>query len=223
MNDKPTYKPTAKPAKATKPWLLPHQDGKRKVDVLRAPDWWISTPDEAEAFMRGLKGVEVFEIGRSAGNRPILAGAWGAREALPGRTSRSLSAAISGGSPAAFYGRGRRKRQCFVHLGAVHACEFEGSVAALHLLNIAVTGKDLRGRSWPRLAAAVRQLRLVVIPNMIYHCCGALPVVVEFPHGHVKAADFNQVLDIGLCVFEEMLTLGVAKGFIPDWPQDYVP
>ena len=384
MNDKRTDKPSVTTVIAAKPWLLPHQDGKQKVDVRCAPDWWISTPDEAEAFMRGLKGVEVFEIGRSAGDRPIMAGAWGAREELPGRTSRSLSAAISGGSPAAFYGRGRRKRQCFVYLGAVHACEFEGSVAALHLLNIVATGMDLRGRSWPRLAAALRELRLVVIPfynidgrqrtawcrhtigvasaaygdlslgvrkdgqplkwpdfkreypvnlddyaflggtfndngynlvydhglaeepqsetrallrflreerpdcvlcghanagslvesgplsfvperfrrrsaqfsgvvaqrcllegfevntlteaddrgdsyasfyqtDMIYHCCGALPVVVEFPHGHVKAADFNQVLDIGLCAFEEILTLGVAKGFIPDWPQDYVP
>lgn len=332
--------------------------------------------------MRGLKGVEVFEIGRSAGNRPILAGAWGAREALPGRTSRSLSAAISGGSPAAFYGHGRRQRQCFVHLGAAHAIEFEGSVAALHLLNIVATGRDLRGRRWPRLAAAARQLRLVIIPfynidgrqriawcrhtigvapaacgrlslgarkdgqplkwpdfkreypvavddytflgatfndngynlvydhglaeepqpetrgllrflreerpdcvlcghsnsgslvesgplafvpkrfrrrnaqfsgavsqrclregfeintlseaddrgesyasfyqtDMIYHCCGALPVVVEFPRGHGKAESFDALLDIGLCVFEEILTLGVAKGFIPDWPQDY--
>ncbi len=335
-------------------------------------------------FMSGLRGAETFEIGRSAGNLPIMACALGEREDLPGRTSRSLSAAISGGSPAAFYGRGRRKRQGFTYLGAVHGCEFEGSIAALHLLNIAATGRDLRGRPWPRLAKAARQLRLVVIPffnmdgrqrisccrhtvgvapdaysrlalgerkdgqplkwpdfkrqypapideyaflgatfndngynlvydhglaeppqpetmglqkflrnerpdcvlcghsntgsmvesgplafvperfvrrnahfsavvaqrclnegfeinslseaddrgssyasfyqtDMIFHCCGALPVVVEFPRGNGKAENFDAILDIGLCVFEEMLTLGVAKGFIPDWPQDYAP
>lgn len=384
MTRKKKSQSTGTAATVAKPWLLPHRDGRRTVDTRRAPEWWISTPAAAEAFLRGLKGVEVFEIGRSAGDRPILAGAWGAREELPGRTSRSLSAAIAGGSPAAFYGRGRRRRQSFVYLGAAHAIEFEGSVAALHLLNIAVTGRDLRGRRWPRLAAAARQLRLVVIPfynidgrqriawhrhsigvapaaygqlslgvrkdgqplqwpdfkreypvnpadyaflgaafndngynlvydcglaeepqpetqgllrflrterpdcvlcghsnsgslvesgplatiperflrrtaqfcgavsqrclregfevstlteaddrggsyacfyqtDMIYHCCGALPVVVEFPRGNIRAERFDELLDIGLCVFEEILALGVAKGFIPDWPQDYHP
>ena len=58
---------------------------------------------------------------------------------------------------------------------------------------------------------------------MIYHCCGALPVVVEFPRGNIRAERFDELLDIGLCVFEEILALGVAKGFIPDWPQDYHP
>lgn len=364
------------------PWLLPHRNGKDVVDTRRAPKWWISSPAEAEAFMRGLKGVEVFELGRSAGGRPILAAALGAREELPGRTSIAPNAAIGGGSPAAFYGQGRRKRQSFMYLGAAHGAEFEGSIAALHMLNIALTGRDLRGKRWPRLAEAARQMRLVVVPffnidgreriawcrhlvgvdaeayntrialgswkdgrplrypeykqvypippeqmrfmgatyndngfnlvydnglhsepqpetrgllrflrderpdcvlcahanagslvenptgfiplrfrqrivhfigavsqrciregfgvtsliesvvagdsyftfyqtDMIYHACGALPVIVEFPRGYGASEDFDELLDIGLCVLEEMLTLAAVKGFIPDWPQDY--
>lgn len=379
-----TRRAKSTPAKEPAPWLLPHRNGRDLVDTRRAPKWWISAPAEAEKFMRSLEGVEVFELGRSAGGRPILAAAIGDREELPGRTSIALNAAIGGGSPAAFYGQGRRKRQRFMYLGAAHGAEFEGSIAALHMLNIALTGRDLRGKRWPRLAEAARQLRLVVVPffntdgreriswcrhlvgvdaeayntrvalgswkdgrplrypdykrlypipaaemgflgatyndngvnlvydnglhsdpqpetralqlflrderpdcvlcahsnagslvenptgfiplrfrqrivhfigavsqrciregfevtsliesvvagdsyatfyqsDMIYHTCGALPVIVEFPRGFAKAEDFDQLLDIALCVLEEMLSLAVVKGFIPDWPQDYKP
>jgi len=377
----PKTKSRSARAAADEPWLLRHRDGKRFVDTRQAPDWWMSVPADAERFLRGLKGVEVFELGSSAGGRPILAAAWGEREELAGRTSRSLAAAIGSGFPSAFYGRGRRTRQSFVYLGAAHALEFEGSIAAMHLLNVAVTGRDLRGRPWPRLAEAARRLRIVVIPffnidgrerfawcrhmigvagdaynklalgvrrdgeplvwpdfkryypisldemsilgatfndngynlvydhglaedpqpetrglqrflreerpdcvlcahsnrgslvesppayipsrlrhrvaqfsgaisqrclregfgvtslielddrgdsyrtfyqsDMIYHCCGALPVIVEFPRGFVRSEDFDELLDIGLCVLEEMLVLGVAKGFIPEWPQEW--
>ena len=96
-------------------------------------------------------------MGRSAGNRPILAAAWGQREDLPGRTSASLASAIAGGDPQAFYGKGQRQRQGFLFLGAAHGTEIEGTVAALNFLNVLVTGKDLRGKAWPRMAEAGRQ------------------------------------------------------------------
>ena len=41
--------------------------------------------------------------------------------------------------------------------------------------------------------------------------------------GHGASEDFDELLDIGLSALEEMLTLGVAKKFIPDWPQDWKP
>ena len=134
------------------------------IDARQAPAWWLSRPDEVEAFLRSLPGVEVFELGRSAGNRPILAAAWGQREDLPGRTSASLASAIAGGDPQAFYGQGQRQRQGFLFLGAAHGTEIEGTVAALNFLNVLVTGKDLRGKAWPRMAEAGRQLRVVIVP-----------------------------------------------------------
>lgn len=134
------------------------------VDTTQAPDWWVSRPDEAERLMRSLPGVEVFEIGRSAGGRPILAAACGEREDLPGRTSTSLASAIAGGDTRAFYGRGSRSRQGFLFLGGAHGTEFDGTVAALNLLNVIATGSDLRGRAWPRMAEIARRMRVVVIP-----------------------------------------------------------
>jgi len=149
---------------------LPHPGAVRAfgdkgmIDTQKAPAWWLSRPDEVEAFLRSLRGVEVFELGRSAGGRPILAAAWGQREDLPGRTSASLASAIAGGDPQAFYGKGQRKRQGFLFLGAAHGTEIEGTVAALNFLNVLATGKDLRGKAWPRMAEAGRQLRVVVVP-----------------------------------------------------------
>jgi hypothetical protein len=134
------------------------------VDTTQAPDWWVSRPDDAERLMRSLPGVEVFELGRSAGGRPILAAALGEREDLPGRTSTSLASAIAGGDPQAFYGRGKRSRQGFLFLGGAHGTEFDGTVAALNMLNVIATGSDLRGRAWPRLAEIGRRMRVVVIP-----------------------------------------------------------
>jgi len=156
-----------KPAKLrplADPGAAPSYGDRGPIDTRKAPAWWLSRPDEVERFLRSLAGVEVFELGRSAGGRPILAAAWGEREDLPGRTSTSLASAIAGGDPQAFYGKGQRKRQGFMFLGAAHGTEIEGTVAALNFLNVVVTGKDLRGKPWPRMAEAGRQLRIVIVP-----------------------------------------------------------
>ena len=134
------------------------------MDPATAPPWWLTKPAEIRGFLESLDGVEVEEIGRTAGGRPILAAAWGEREMLPGRTSASLASAISGGDPSAFYGQGERKRQVILFVGAAHGTEFDGTVAALHYLNILATGRDLLGREWPKVAENGRKHRFLLIP-----------------------------------------------------------
>jgi len=138
--------------------------GRQWVDTSLAPPWWASSPDEVVTALRSMRGVEVSEIGQSAGGRAILAAAWGEAEVRPGRTCNSLPSAISGGSPEAFYGTRRRERQTLVFVGAAHGTEVEGTVAAVNLLSVLARGKDLRGRRWPRLAREGRKLRVVVVP-----------------------------------------------------------
>jgi len=131
----------------------------------KAPRWWLTHPDDIEKFIRSLRGVNVGEMGRSAGGHPILAASWGKREDRPNRTSVSLASALAGGSAAAYYGEGERRRQTLLFLGNAHGIEFEGTVAALNMLNVIVTGRDLRGRKWPRMQREGRKLRIVVIPT----------------------------------------------------------
>lgn len=134
------------------------------MDPTAAPPWWITRPTEIRDYLESLEGVEVEEIGRTAGGRPIIAAAWGEREMLPGRTCTSLASAIAGGDATAFYGKGQRERQVLMFLGAAHGTEVEGTVAALSFLNVLVTGKDLRGREQPEVAAAGRKHRFLSIP-----------------------------------------------------------
>jgi hypothetical protein len=134
------------------------------VDVTSAPPWWLTRPEEIRAFLESLDGVTVAEIGRTAGGRAILAASWGEREMLPGRTSRSLASAVGGLDPAAFYGRGRRRRQVILLVGAAHGTELEGTVAALNYLNVLVTGEDLLGRPQPAIAETGRRHRFLLIP-----------------------------------------------------------
>ncbi|MBM4041398.1 MAG: hypothetical protein FJ290_23090, partial [Planctomycetes bacterium] len=61
------------------------------MDPTAAPPWWLTKPKEIRAFLESLDGVKVEEIGHTAGGRPVIAAAWGEREDLPGRTSKSLA------------------------------------------------------------------------------------------------------------------------------------
>ncbi|MDA0839167.1 MAG: M14 family zinc carboxypeptidase [Planctomycetota bacterium] len=136
------------------------------IDVTKAPKWWLTKPDEIREFCESLNGVEVEDIGLTAGGRTIYAASWGEREMLPGRTCGSLSSAIAGGDVSTFFGKGERKKQVWLFVGAAHGTEFEGTVAALNLLNILAKGKDLRGRKQPEIAKAARQHRYLIIPTL---------------------------------------------------------
>jgi hypothetical protein len=56
-----------------------------------------------------------------------------------------------------------------------------------------------------------------------YLVCGALPLTFEFPHGiTTKPFTHDEILDIGLITFEEVLALGLEEGFRPQgwkWPR----
>jgi hypothetical protein len=134
------------------------------MDPTDAPDWWLTKPDEIRAFLDSLDGVTVRELGRTAGDRPIIVAEWGEREDLPERTSESLPSSIASGQLESFYGTGEREKQHILFLGAAHGTEWDGTVAAMHLLNILVHGTDLRGRKHPEMAERARQYRWCVIP-----------------------------------------------------------
>lgn len=56
--------------------------------------------------------------------------------------------------------------------------------------------------------------------DVVYHTCGALPLLVEFPSGWMGLpSSFGDILDIGMYAFEEILSFGVAYRFRPPDPK----
>ena len=50
----------------------------------------------------------------------------------------------------------------------------------------------------------------------LHHTSGALPLLLEFPHGlKTKPFTFDEILDIGLSTFEEVMRFGLTHGFRP--------
>ncbi|MFQ6039466.1 MAG: M14 family zinc carboxypeptidase [Candidatus Poribacteria bacterium] len=50
----------------------------------------------------------------------------------------------------------------------------------------------------------------------LHHTSGALPLLFEFPHGlQMKPFTFDEILDIGLSLFEEVMHYGITYGFRP--------
>jgi hypothetical protein len=61
--------------------------------------------------------------------------------------------------------------------------------------------------------------QLIYQTDLIYHACGALPMLVEFPCGYQNVPDnLDEVLDICLYVIEELVAFGTAYRFRPKDP-----
>lgn len=137
------------------------------------PEFWPTTPAAGgRRVIDSLRQACVRVIGLSAGGREILAIEYGEREALGATTDNlasALSALVGNADPTAlyppsFYGSRRRRNPSLCLQCAIHGGELTGTAAALNLCRILETGRDLRGRDWPRLAELARATRLTLIP-----------------------------------------------------------
>jgi len=125
------------------------------------PEFYQNTFAVVQERVAALEQAQVWEFGRSAGDRPLLAVAYGEKEPIA-RTA-DFSSAMAGHNPKAFYGEGRGKQVLLV-VSAIHGGEMESIASVLNLFAAMETGKDRRGKEWPGLREAMSRLRLVVVP-----------------------------------------------------------
>jgi hypothetical protein len=138
----------------------------------QCPDFWLAKPDKAMLFIRKLKEGRVRRIGKTAGGREILAIEYGKKEPLDATCDNLMSAVASKVVPPdptdifppAFFGSQRRRRPVLALQGAIHGGELTGTVASLNLCQVIETGRDLRGKAWPRLQYLAKDTHLVIIP-----------------------------------------------------------
>lgn len=136
------------------------------------PLGWTPKPEQAMPILDGLKEASIWTIGRSAGGREIHAIAYGEKEPLR-TTTDNLHGAIDASSgaqnpmrvfPEAFYGSTRRTKPVLALKGGIHGGELTGTVASINLCAVIETGRDLRGKAWPKLQALARDARILIIP-----------------------------------------------------------
>ncbi len=185
------------------------------------PDWWLAKPDQPQtlALLDQLKQARIHEIGRSAGDRPIIAIEYGAFEPLDA-TSDNLPSSIASKLvppdpteifPPAFFGKQRRRQPVLALQGGIHGGELTGTVASLNLCHIIEHGTDLRGQAWPRLAELARQTRLVIIPWLNPDGTARWPLLNPYP----ASTQLTGALTHGMKKNGELCSYMGSKEFFP--------
>jgi hypothetical protein len=166
------------------------------------PVFWKSRVEDVEQSVRGVKKGDVSVMAKTPGGRNVYLVAYGERDSRRGLANYNSAA---GGRNISAYARkdGTQKPVVFL-LGPVHGQEFEGIVGLVNLINLAETGRDLRGREWKELTANLARCRVLIVP------CGS-------PDGRARCAYDSWV-------GEDLQTHGRAgmgtkpDGSIHSWP-----
>lgn len=134
-----------------------------KSEIL-IPNWWKSKEIEIQEFINNnvQKGV-IDTLCYSPGGRRVASVSYG--EAEPElRGTANFNSALGAKAPEKYFNRKKRKRPVLVIMAGIHGQEVEGMVAALSIINIMETGKDLLGNDQKDFMKKLKKLRLIVIP-----------------------------------------------------------
>ncbi|MAE66507.1 MAG: hypothetical protein CMJ18_19740 [Phycisphaeraceae bacterium] len=145
----------------------------RNPSFFEAPPFWMVDWTEVNDYLDRVTAGEVWSIGRSHGGRPIRAVAFGERDPIERRAT--WSSAVAAGHPEDYYDPTKRARPVLILIGSLHGAEMEGTAACVNLAQVIQTGRDLRGKPWPRLAELAAGMRVVMVP-------------VSQPDGRIRSA-----------------------------------
>lgn len=169
------------------------------------PPFWVSTVDDVASFLKAkvTKGA-LHTIGQSAGGRVLYAVTYG--DARQGKGTSTFSGSLGFRDVRAYLGPDW-KRTVYAVTAGIHGGEFEGVVGTVNLISVLETGKDLRGKAWPRLQQAASKLgRIVLVPMLNPDGRARVPVRMLADYG----ADFK--------IGEYLNTGGKLDGSLIGWP-----
>lgn len=126
------------------------------------PSWWKSRSDDIDEAVHRVKKGTTRVLTRSAGKRAVHLVTYGERRR--GASYANYNSACAGGDPASYARKDGKQPPTVFLLGPVHGAELEGTVGLLHLLEVAETGRDGRGRPWKTLADNVARCRVLIVP-----------------------------------------------------------
>lgn len=126
------------------------------------PPFWKSTVEDLYSTVHAVKKGTAKAIAISPGGRPVYLVAYGKEVELQSQANYNSAAAARNPD---YYAKKTESTPPIVYIvGPPHGQEMEGVVGLLNLLHLAETGKDFRGRAWPRLMHAFAQCRVLIIP-----------------------------------------------------------
>jgi hypothetical protein len=134
----------------------------RRFPQAETPAFWKGRLADVEAAVAAVKRGRHRVIARSPGGRPVYLVTYGPRVAF--QHEANYNSAAGAGDPG-FYARKPAGAPPIVLLiGPPHGQEVENIVGLVNLIQVAETGKDWRGREWPRLRANLERCRVLIVP-----------------------------------------------------------
>lgn len=172
------------------------------------PGFWLSTVDEINTYLHAnVKKGKVETVGTSAGGHPIYAVSYGESRQESGTTT--FSGTLSMLSIAHYRGKDADKK-VYMGIAGVHGFELEGIVGVLNMIEVLETGKDLKGKPWPYLAAMLENIdRIILMPLVNPDGRARVPVRMEKHRG----GDPDSYI-----IHEYLNTGGNKEGGIIGWP-----
>ncbi len=176
------------------------------------PDFWVTTVEDVNGFLGAkVRTGDVQTIGMTAGGRRMRAVFYGSpRE---GKGTTPFSGSLGFRDVRAYTGPDYEKKVYWA-MASVHGGEFEGIAGMVNLLSVLETGRDLRGKQWPEIAAAARALdRIILIPITNVDGRARVPLRME------------PFRDGGGTVHEYLNTGGWPDGKLIGWPtvKEFIP
>lgn len=117
---------------------------------------------DIESQLKTVKNGKVKIIAHSPGGLPLYSVSYGKKNVYYG--TANYNSAVGAKNPAFCAIKSDETLPVVYLVGPVHGHEIEGIVGLRNLINIAETGKDLRGKEWPSLKNNFDKCRVVIIP-----------------------------------------------------------
>ncbi|MDD4192581.1 MAG: M14 family zinc carboxypeptidase [Mangrovibacterium sp.] len=129
---------------------------------INIPDFYRSKLSDVETALNTVRSGKVKTIADSPGGLPVYAVYYGEKDDF--HSQANYNSAV-GARNAAFYAKKTKEtKPVLFFVGPVHGHEVEGMVGLVNLIQIAETGKDLRGKEWPLLKKGIEQCRVIILP-----------------------------------------------------------
>jgi hypothetical protein len=180
----------------TAPWAgadvvvrLRQVDGQAAVHA-EPPKFWRTRLEHVEEAVRSLTKGTMQIVARSPGGRNVYLVTYGSADNRQG--TANYNSALGGRDPSAYARKDGTQKPVVFLLGPVHGQEVEGIAGLLNLIQVAETGRDLRGRAWEELAGHLARCRVLIVP------CGSPDARARCPYDSWVGEEFALLERIGM-------------------------